>query len=500
VNESHALVRRRSNIAHELGHYLLEHPFDHVILGEDHNRQFNDEQEKQATFIAGELLIPLAAAERMAFDGWDNARVAAAHGVSAQFAQMQMKGQRVRAQRAAESTGFGFRLRELRAEHSSRPRNSLSAADRSAGLRLVAVECGIWSSVGWVRRRKGVPQQGQRWIEVTPSQFTHEAEGLNIVRSLLPQSAPFRAWSNFEFRDGQGKWHEVDLLVLGRRRLHLVELKYYRGTLRGDDLTWRRDGHRAEDSPLKLARRKAQRLASKLQDELIRWAHETNAQVTDARSVVPFVQESVFLHHPELRCLLPMASRTDLFGLDGDDDKTGLPGISDRLLEAATPHQSVPQRRDETITKLMTRIGVVQRRQREAGSWVIDEDPLGEGDGWQDWPAFHRVATTRQARIRFLVTSPGAPATERTQKRRLAEHEFRIMSRLPNERLLRPEDMVENDLGVGLVYPVDERFQRLDLWLADQAGRVPLADQLSLLRQVAEAVSYAHQNRVVHRD
>ena len=28
------------------------------------------------------------------------------------------------------------------------------------------------------------------------------------------------------------------------------------------------------------------------------------------------------------------------------------------------------------------------------GSWVIDEDPLGEGEGWQDWPAFHRVATT----------------------------------------------------------------------------------------------------------
>ena len=118
-------------------------------------------------------------------------------------------------------------------------------------------------------------QQVQRWIEVTPSQFTHEAEGLGLIRSLLPDNAPFRAWSNFEFRDGQGKWHEVDLLVVGQRRLHLVELKYYSGTLRGDDLTWLRDGHRAEDSPLKLARRKAQRLASKLQDELDRWAQET---------------------------------------------------------------------------------------------------------------------------------------------------------------------------------------------------------------------------------
>jgi hypothetical protein len=32
-----------------------------VILGEDHKRQFNEQQEKQTTFTAGELLIPLAA-------------------------------------------------------------------------------------------------------------------------------------------------------------------------------------------------------------------------------------------------------------------------------------------------------------------------------------------------------------------------------------------------------------------------------------------------------
>ena len=342
-------------------------------------------------------------------------------------------------------------------------------------------------------------QHVKRWIEVTPSQFTHEAEGLSVVRELLPDQPPFRAWSNFEFRDAHGKWHEVDLLVLGRRRLHLVELKYYSGTLRGDDLTWRRDGHRAEDSPLKLARRKAQRLASKLRDELLHWAQDTHTAVPDPNKVVPFVQEAVFLHHPGFRCALAESSRLDLFALDGTEETTGLPGISDRLLEAATPHQAVPPRRDETIVKLIERIGVVQRRQREAGSWVIDEDPLGEGDGWQDWPAFHRVATTDQARIRFLVSPPGASATARARLRQVAEHEYRIMSRLQNSRLLRPRDMVENDLGVGLVYPLDKRYQRLDLYLADNAGQVPARDQLALLRQSAEVVSYAHRNRVVHR-
>lgn len=100
-NETHAVVRRRSNIAHELGHHLLEHSFDNVLLGEDHRRQFNATQEKQAGFLAGELLVPFAAVEQMAFKGWGNDRVAQTYNVSEQFAQNQMKGQRVRAARAA---------------------------------------------------------------------------------------------------------------------------------------------------------------------------------------------------------------------------------------------------------------------------------------------------------------------------------------------------------------------------------------------------------------
>jgi Nuclease-related domain len=274
-----------------------------------------------------------------------------------------------------------------------------------------------------------VPKGSQRWTEVTPSQFTHEAEGLNLIRELLLPRDPFRAWSNFEFRDNHGRWHEVDLLVIGQRRIHLVELKYYSGTLRGDDHTWLRDGHSAEDSPLKLARRKAQRLATKLQDGLTEWAQENGTQIPDLRTAIPYIQESVFLHHPDLRCQLPPTSRLDLFGLDGREQQTGLPGISTRLHEPPAPSQSVSPGRAEIVAKVMQRIGV-RRRQREAGSWIIDEDPLGEGDDWQDWPAFHKVATTNRARIRFLVTPPGAPAARRTGHRRIAEHEYRVMSRL----------------------------------------------------------------------
>src|SRR5699024_6693385 len=140
-----------------------------------------------------------------------------------------------------------------------------------------------------------------------------EAKGLQYIRDLLPDHSPFRAWSNFEFADSRGGWHEIDVLVLGRGRLHLVELKAYVGTLRGNEHTWFRDGRRPEPSPLRLARKKAQRLASRLTDEYFRLAKEKGAKDADPRRIVPFVQHSVFLHHPRLTSLIEGPGAVDLF-------------------------------------------------------------------------------------------------------------------------------------------------------------------------------------------
>ncbi|MEX2292103.1 MAG: BREX system serine/threonine kinase PglW [Mycobacteriales bacterium] len=340
---------------------------------------------------------------------------------------------------------------------------------------------------------------GSRWVEVTASPFPHEAEGLAQVKAMLPMAPPFRAWSNVEFRDSSGRWSEVDLLVLGRRRLHLVEMKYYSGVLRGNDLTWQRDGRPAEDSPLKLARRKAQRLASRLRDEAERYARETRQPVGAVRDALPYVQESVYLHHPTFRSGLPMASQADLFGLRGDTARIGLDGIDERLLESGRPGQQVDVRTEEVVVALLSRIGLVQRRQREVGSWIIDDEPMGDGDGYQDWPAHHRVATTDRRRIRFFLTPPGAGADQARITKAVAEHEYRILSRLHAEGLLRPLDLVEHELGVGLVFPYDERLRRLDLWLSDRADALSTERRLDVVQQVAETLAYAHRHRVVHR-
>src|SRR2546430_297349 len=46
---------------------------------------------------------------------------------------------------------------------------------------------------------------GDRWVEVTPSSYTHERAGLAYVRDHLPDTDPYRAWSNLELVTDQGR-------------------------------------------------------------------------------------------------------------------------------------------------------------------------------------------------------------------------------------------------------------------------------------------------------
>lgn len=332
-----------------------------------------------------------------------------------------------------------------------------------------------------------------RWVTIADSQFAHEKEGLAAVKRALPDAAPFRAWANFEFRDNRGRWHEVDLLVLARDTLYLVELKHYRGILRGNDHVWMRDGHRAEDSPLLLARRKAQYFASLLKDAI----RERGGP--EATKRIPFVQELVFLHHTQFVCDLPASSRINLYGLDGHTKTSQLPGISERLLAPAR-REPISDQNGQLIAGLMKAIGLAPRRQREVGSWIIDEQPLGDGDGWQDWPAFHHVNSEDHARIRFYATAPGATAADVHAHRQAVTHEYNLLSRLTYDGLQAPKDLVnEPELGIGLVFGQPKADTPLDLWLADHKDTVTLAQQLDLIAKIADIVHYAHRNRVVHR-
>lgn len=340
-----------------------------------------------------------------------------------------------------------------------------------------------------------------RWIEVSKSAFPHEQEGLDLLRYVLPDAAPYRAWSNFEFLDNHGQWHEVDALVLGRRRLHLIELKHFQGVLRGDENNWVRTlpsgAQRTQRSPLLITRRKAQRLATRLEEKARQVAIEMGMNPHEVRRALPFIQESVFLHASDFRADLPTIAMHGLFGADGFEDETNLPGIASRVLEP--PSQSRPMREDlELIVVLaLKELGVARRTTRDAGSWTITGPPLATGDDWQERLAHHKSSEKRGI-ARIVSFAPGTPTHSRAAAHRRMSREFSLLSALRHESIVAPEDLVQDDDGnTVLIYPVTEGLDPLDLVLVNTP--LTAAQQLDILSQVAEALAYAHRNRVAHR-
>ena len=100
-NTAHATVRRRANIAHEMSHVVLEHDFRHMVLFADGCRVLDTAIEDEATWFAGELLIPTKAALRAARAKLTDVQVADAFEVSTKLAAMRMNvsGARKRALR-----------------------------------------------------------------------------------------------------------------------------------------------------------------------------------------------------------------------------------------------------------------------------------------------------------------------------------------------------------------------------------------------------------------
>ncbi|GAA4664120.1 MULTISPECIES: ImmA/IrrE family metallo-endopeptidase [Amycolatopsis] len=82
--------RRRSTMAHEMAHVLLEHPFGPMLADENGCRSAVRWLEEEAAELSGELLVPTDAARIAAFRGWSDHSVANRFQVSTAMARWRM--------------------------------------------------------------------------------------------------------------------------------------------------------------------------------------------------------------------------------------------------------------------------------------------------------------------------------------------------------------------------------------------------------------------------
>ena len=334
-----------------------------------------------------------------------------------------------------------------------------------------------------------------RWIVVSPSAYEWEREALEFLREHLPDHEPWRAWSNFEFVDDDGRVNEVDLLVLGPSGLTIVEIKSQPGTVDGDGHSWiwTTDGRRhTVDNPLLLANRKAKRLASllKRQDAFGRGANRA-----------PWVSEVIFLSKVLKPPRIDAGTARRVF-LRGNPRSSTDNGIVAALTGALDTELGRPASIDANVARAtaraMEQAGIRPAgRDRRVGDYLLGA-LLGEGDGWQDFVAKHASLGVAR-RVRVYPYARAASPDERERLGRMAIREFCVLEGIDHPGILRVLDFRETELGPALVFEHDPASIRLDRFLREKLSDLTAEARLGLLRQLAEALGHAHSKRLYHR-
>lgn len=336
-----------------------------------------------------------------------------------------------------------------------------------------------------------------RWTAISQSSFEWEREALEFLRTHLPDHEPWRAWSNFEFIDDEGRVNEVDALILTPSCLILVEVKSRPGTVRGDahTWTWQTEGRPVSvDNPLPLANRKAKRLATVLR-------RQDAVSGRGVQRLVPWVEPLIFLSGVSSAPSLDVgtAKRVFLKGSPGQPNDVGVIAALTRgddygfgrrgALDAAASRQ---------IARALEQAGVrTPSRGKRLGDYEL-EQLLGEGDNWQDFAARH-AATGVKRRIRIYPFARATTPEARDRLARTAQRESRVLEGLEHGGIQRVLDYRETELGPALVFEHTPEAVRLDRFLSQRLASLSLQERLSLVRQLAEALAYAHGKRLYHR-
>ena len=337
-----------------------------------------------------------------------------------------------------------------------------------------------------------------RWIAVTESAFPWEQAALNYLHERLPDQEPFRAWANFEFVADDGSINEVDLLVVSLYKIYLVEIKSRPGRVSGDTGTWSwvHDGRTfTDDNPLLLANRKAKKLKALLQH-----------QKALHGSRMPYLEPIIFLSATGLRCELSGAARTGVY-LRQEQERAGYPDILAVLNGAAelpvrgdgVPMSLLDRRLSQAISRAIDQAGIrPSQRAHRVGDYRL-ERLLGETAVYQDWQATHVALPKITRRVRLYPQARQAPELSRQAQRQAAEREFRLLEGINHAGILRAVDFHMHERGPALLFEHYPEAQRLDLFLRERGETLDLDARLSLVRQIAEALQYAHERRLYHR-
>jgi serine/threonine protein kinase len=340
------------------------------------------------------------------------------------------------------------------------------------------------------------PTARERWFQPRRSGFRWEQEGLDHLRGLMPKNEPYRAWATFQFTGASGRINECDVLIAVPGGLYLLELKGHPGRVvnHGDTWQFHSDRVRTLRNPLHLTDLKAKELKGQLE-------RAARTLGMDTRQV-PFIKPAVFLHDPGLVSALDEFQRTSVYGRN--DGASGLPKIWDDLLGRPPERESwrISPVISQRLEQLMQKIGISHSTAhlRFGDDWKLEPRALDAGPGWEDRLAVRDDGLVQErGRVRIYLSGSAASDEQRAKVDRAARREYQVLQGINHRGIVQAVQIREHQGGPAILFRHRESDLRLDAYLDAYGGRLVPAQRLDLVRQLADAVRYAHNRSLYHR-
>ncbi|MEV6953329.1 BREX system serine/threonine kinase PglW [Streptomyces sp. NPDC051183] len=320
-----------------------------------------------------------------------------------------------------------------------------------------------------------------RWTTVTESEYEHEHRGLEAIREKLPDSDPWRAWSNFTFTANTGHVREIDLLVIAPGGVCMIELKNWHGSVTSENGTWVQtapNGRRVlHGNPLHLVNKKAKELAGLLGQNGKRvWVAEAVCFTDDGLRIrLPAHDENGVYTVAELVAMLQQPPR---------DERRRITAVDSREIKAA-----------------LERVGVRPSDAKyKVGPYELKRKSFDSGETWADYLAEH-TELPEVARVRIYLRERGSDTTIRQSVENAARREAAVLRRFrhPGVVQLKQYDPSGHVSGPALIFDYHPQTLRLDEYLLQYGEKLDILGRMALVRQLAETMRSAHSSRIHHR-
>jgi hypothetical protein len=228
-----------------------------------------------------------------------------------------------------------------------------------------------------------------------------------------------------------------------------VELKSWSGHFTGNEHIWQSDwnGGNTRRNPLGGANYKAKLMKSRLETAFrsIMNKHRGDPAYPDAFGEVPWIQECVFLHSEQIRADFTAQGVQNVFGIDGRQTQTNLPGIGNRITEKPRRFQTPIDEgfNQRVLLPALREITGHRKRNAHAGPWLLTRH-LDDEEDRQVWSAVNArdAATKTGSQDRAIVRIADVPRdTDQIASNKIYRHarrEYELLKALTHPNIEAP--------------------------------------------------------------